>query len=60
MAMHLIQYTRTEVTQNQTFVEADSLAEAIALVEQYEFDDTNEYMVQSFDNTISDVIGATE
>lgn len=38
MAMHLIQYTRTEVTQNQTFVEADSLAEAIALVEQYEFD----------------------
>jgi len=57
MAMHLIQYTRTEVTQNRVFVEADSLAEAVALVEEYEFDDSNEYQVQSFENTVSDVVG---
>ena len=55
MTTHTIYYTKTEITRACVEVEADSLAEAIELVETYEFDNSDEYEVDSLEYSVAEV-----
>ena len=51
----LIEYTKTEITRERIWVEADSAADAVQGVEEYEFDNSDAYEVDSIRWEISDV-----
>lgn len=51
----LIEYTKTEVTRERIWVEADNAADAVQGVEEYEFDNSDAYEVDSIRWEISDV-----
>jgi len=51
----LIEYTKTEVTRERIWVEADSVEEAVTGVEEYEFDNSEAYEVDSIRWEVSDV-----
>lgn len=54
MPQILIEYTKTEVTRERVWVEAASPAEALRIVERYEFDNSQSYEVASLSWEISD------
>jgi hypothetical protein len=54
MPQFLIEYTKTEVTRERVWIEADSPAEALRVVEEYEFDNSESYEVDSLRWEISD------
>jgi hypothetical protein len=54
MPQILIEYTKTEVTRERVWIEADSPAEALRVVEEYEFDNSDAYEVDSLRWEISD------
>ena len=51
----LIEYTKTEITREQIWVEADSPSEALKAVEEYEFDNSEAYETDSIRWEVSDV-----
>ncbi|UIS25305.1 hypothetical protein [Erythrobacter phage vB_EliS-L02] len=51
----LIEYTKTEITRERIWVEADNAADAVQGVEEYEFDNSEAYEVDSLRWEISDV-----
>ncbi len=57
MAKFTIEFTKTEVTRERLIVEADSLAEAIQAVEDYEVDNSDSWFVDSLQWDVSDVVG---
>ena len=55
MAKYLIEYTRTEVVKERIEIEADSPEEAVELVEEYNFDNSESWEVDSLRWEVSDV-----
>ena len=55
MAKFLIEYTKTEITRERVWIEADSVAEAVRVVEEYEFDNSEAYEVDSLRWELGDV-----
>lgn len=55
MPVFVIQYVATERTLYEIDIEADSLEEAIRLVEEYEFDTSEAVEVSSFEWSIDNV-----
>ena len=55
MAKYLIEYTRTEIVKERVVIEADSQEEAVRLVEEYEFDNSESYETDSLHWEVSDV-----
>ena len=55
MAKYLIEYTRTEIVKERVVIEADSQEEAVRLVEEYEFDNSESYETDSLRWEVSDV-----
>lgn len=55
MAKFTIEYTVTEVTRQRIVIEADSVEEAIEAVETYEFDNSDQWQVDSLQWSIDNV-----
>lgn len=55
MAKYLIEYTRTEIVKERVVIEADSPEEAVQVVEEYEFDNSESYETDSLRWEVSDV-----
>ena len=55
MAKFLIEYTKTEITRERVWIEADTVEEAVQAVEEYEFDNSDSYEVDSLRWEVSDV-----
>jgi len=55
MAKFTIRYDLTERTVQEIDIEADSLEEAIRLIESYEFDNSDQYQVESLEWSIDNV-----
>jgi hypothetical protein len=51
----LIEYTKTEVTRQQVWIEADTPTEALRMVSEYDSDDSEPYQVACLLSKISDV-----
>lgn len=51
----LVEYTKTEITRERLWVEADSPEDAVEGVENYEFDNSDAYEVDSLRWELDDV-----
>lgn len=60
MPMYIVEYTKTERTRQRTMIQADTEAEAVALVEEYEHDNSDDWQVDSLEYSIADVTLAEE
>lgn len=55
MAKYVIEYTKTEVTRERVEIEADTPQEALREVEEYEFDNSEAWYVDSLRWEVSEV-----
>lgn len=54
MAHYTIEYTKTERVRERIIIEADSPEEALRVVEEYEFDNSNAWETDSLEWSLSD------
>lgn len=54
MAEYTIEYTKTERTRERITIEADSPEEALRVVEEYEFDNSESWETDSLEWSVSD------
>lgn len=59
MPKFFVDYTKTQVTRERVVIEAESQEEAVRLVEEYEFDNSEAWEIESIEWSIDNVEAVT-